>query len=304
MSLTSSQASAASVSVSSELECEPSHSAKSNLTLAPSSPTTGHTSPAMTTSEPSPEIVSEQTAFPWMSSAEASPVRTSAALERVQALRASAAAYGRNTADLLASYDPGSSSWKTSQHCLVEGLTSFSETWPRSGLMQNGTAYQLPPLVRLTDEIDFGLWPTPVVPNGGRSVAHVNDWRGRTAYHNGKKVQVDLAQAVKRWPTPHGFSQDGRSNGPSGNELGRAVNRAMVPTPKLPSVGGQMARATPGGGIRKLEDWVSADQGQNTGSLNPTWVEWLMGYPAEWTALKDSATPSSRRSRKSSGEQS
>jgi hypothetical protein len=40
------------------------------------------------------------------------------------------------------------------------------------------------------------------------------------------------------------------------------------------------------------------------GSLNPTWVEWLMGFPLEWTALKDSATPLSRKSRKSSGGQS
>jgi hypothetical protein len=34
------------------------------------------------------------------------------------------------------------------------------------------------------------------------------------------------------------------------------------------------------------------------GTLNPMWVEWLMGFPAEWTALKDSETPLSRKSRK------
>jgi hypothetical protein len=33
-----------------------------------------------------------------------------------------------------------------------------------------------------------------------------------------------------------------------------------------------------------------------SGSLNPTWVEWLMGFPSGWTVLKVSATPSSRRS--------
>jgi hypothetical protein len=27
------------------------------------------------------------------------------------------------------------------------------------------------------------------------------------------------------------------------------------------------------------------------GKLNPTWVEWLMGFPTEWTDLKDSETP-------------
>ena len=35
---------------------------------------------------------------------------------------------------------------------------------------------------------------------------------------------------------------------------------------------------------------VYANQPQGTtqgGSLNPTWVEWLMGYPSEWTVLED-----------------
>jgi hypothetical protein len=34
------------------------------------------------------------------------------------------------------------------------------------------------------------------------------------------------------------------------------------------------------------------------GALNPTWVEWLMGFPLGWTDLAASATPSSRKSRK------
>jgi len=30
---------------------------------------------------------------------------------------------------------------------------------------------------------------------------------------------------------------------------------------------------------------------QNRGMLNPTWVEWLMGFPIGWTDLEDSETP-------------
>jgi hypothetical protein len=37
------------------------------------------------------------------------------------------------------------------------------------------------------------------------------------------------------------------------------------------------------------------------GKLNPTWVEWLMGFPLGWTDLEPSATPSSRKSSSSSG---
>jgi hypothetical protein len=69
-------------------------------------------------------------------------------------------------------------------------------------MMRNGTAYQLPPLVRLTEETASGLLPTPTVPNGGRTLHHVDQFNGRTAYHKGKKVQVDLAQIAKLWPTP------------------------------------------------------------------------------------------------------
>ena len=30
---------------------------------------------------------------------------------------------------------------------------------------------------------------------------------------------------------------------------------------------------------------------EGSGSLNPTWVEWLMGFPAGWTDLDALATP-------------
>jgi hypothetical protein len=92
------------------------------------------------------------------------------------------------------------------------------------------------------------LWPTPNVPNGGRSVKHVTDWRGKSAYHNGKKVQVGLESAVKMLPTP------------TADDTGhRTKPYAQVGTP------------------------LSMEAG---GSLNPTWVEWLMGWPLGWTDLK------------------
>jgi hypothetical protein len=88
----------------------------------------------------------------------------------------------------------------------------------------------------------------------------VDQFNGKTAYHKGKKVQVDLNQVVKMWPTPHGFSPDGKSNGPSGNELGPAVNRAM---------------------------WISGQLANEIGgSLNPTWTSVLMGYPPNWTEIE------------------
>ncbi len=298
MSLTSSQELADSASDLSGLECEPLRSARSIPIAGKSSPSIGLASPSITTSQSSVVPMSDQlTLF-----AEAFPARTSASQVRVQDLTERAAAYGRNTPELLASLDHASSSWRTSQYSLVEGLTEFSGTWPRSGMMRNGIAYQLPPLAPLTSATESGLWPTPTLPNGGRSVAHVTDWRSlRTAYHNGKKVQVDLAQAVKRWPTPRANDAEKRGDFDATNPRnGLPAAVKMFPTPT--------ARDFRSPGRSRLER-TGSKSGDCLpqvigGQLNPTWVEWLMGFPAEWTALDSSEIRSSRKSPKSSDAQS
>jgi site-specific DNA-cytosine methylase len=43
---------------------------------------------------------------------------------------------------------------------------------------------------------------------------------------------------------------------------------------------------------------------ESTGIINPSWGEGYMGFPTGWTELEPSVTPSSRKSRKSSGERS
>jgi len=54
--------------------------------------------------------------------------------------------------------------------------------------------------------------------------------------------------------------------------------------------------------LRLLFDAIA--QEKVSGRLNPTWVEWLMGFPIGWTASDVSETPSSPRSQNSSGEES
>lgn len=120
--------------------------------------------------------------------------------------------------------------------------------------------------------------------------------------------------SLPRWPTPHGFSPDGKSNGPSGNELGRAVNQSLRwPTPTVcgnynraglsAKSGDGLATAVQKCATPTARDWRSGKASQAThdrnsrplseqigGSLNPTWVEWLMGWPLGWTDLKPLAT--------------
>ena len=296
-SSTSFQASADSASDSNEPECEPLRSAKSTPIAAPSSPSIGQLSLFSETFESSqPKLLPTPSAVTYgsnqgggmgrvgpvrpsldtmarrglISSAEVSPAKTSVSPERAQALRASARAYGKSSGELLAKYDHDTASWKTSQLCLDGDLALFSETWPRSGTMRNGTAYLLPPLVLLTDEIGSGSWPTPhgmCVPNKRRA--------GPSGNELGRAVNQSL------WATP---------------SLARQVYAGMWPTPKGSPSGPDYARMKRDGSGG--DDLATAVARQNGGSLNPTWVEWLMGFPLEWTALEHWVMRSSRKSPK------
>jgi len=75
----------------------------------------------------------------------------------------------------------------------------------------------------------------------------------------------------------------------------------LYPTPASNNgTGGCTGLAGGSGNRKKLYAMLGEEEGKKLGcqSLNPYWVEWLMGYPIGWTDLRDSATPSSRKSRK------
>jgi DNA (cytosine-5)-methyltransferase 1 len=146
-------------------------------------------------------------------------------------------------------------------------------------------------LVRLTDEIASGSWPTPKTGSNRNSRQAIIDAKGGGKHKSDlsleQAVEVRMAilprelnsieelpaQHQRRWPTPTGRDwKDGSAqackNVPSNGLLGREVFR---------------------------------DGMKPSGSLNPAWVEFLMGLPTGWTALEPSGMQSFRKSRKSSG---
>jgi hypothetical protein len=186
------------------------------------------------------------------SSVAVSPARISVSLAPVAGSTPSAPASGTNMPASLASFDPATSSWKTSQRCFLTGWAEFSQTWPRSGLMRSGIAYRLPPLVPLIGGTASGLLPTP--PTSAQNTQSV------TSEHRERPNGICLADAVRVWPPP--TAQDAANNaGPS------QFDRNSLP--------------------------LNAAAG---GALNPTWVEWLMGFPLGWTDCGVLETRSSRKS--------
>lgn len=198
----------------------------------------------------------------------ASPVRTYPLRGRAQGWPANDPDYGQKSAALLTTLDRNTLLWKTSQHCLVEGLETFSQTWPRSGMTRNGTAYQLPPLVPLTGAIACGLLPTP----------RKNDAQKRGNF-DANNLRNGFPAAVKRL-----FLPTISKNEPKG--AGRDRFRG---SPHFR--GAKMSE-----GLRTCED--------DPIYLNPCFAELVMGFPIGWTELAPLETPSSRKSPKSSAKPS
>ena len=230
--------------------------------------------------------------LPLTSSAADSPVRTSPLRARAPASRASAAVYGRSTPELLARFDRDTSSWRMSQPCLIEGYREFSETWPRSGTMRSGIAFQLPPLVRLTGGTGSGLWLTPSVedckPAGQKEMEMTARYAaGESIPDTYKRLRTQAAT----WPTPRSTDADRGGRG----DLIQKVRGNSNPHFATPTArdwrSGKASAATHSRNVRPLSEQIG-------GALNPTFVEWLMGFPLGWTDCGVSATPSSRKSRK------
>jgi len=269
-------------------------------------------------SAPLPQTNSDQMALPWMSSAEDSLAKTSVTPGRAQGLRAQDQDYGAKSPAWLASYDRNTSSWKTSQHSLVEGLDEFSETWPRSGTTRNGIAYQLPPLALRTYGTGFGSSPTHSIPTP-TAQDHIERQSTSTSvlnYETNKSVSLD--RFAKMWPTPRASPNENRQTkltpsqkaGKHGINLAAAVH--LWPTPRSCSaMAANFTDNTAKAKFPNLETVVARqmwptglEEETMIGALNPTWVEWLMGFPLGWTVSKAWETRSSRKSQKSLAGQS
>ena len=239
---------------------------------------------------------------------EASRARTSAPQGRALESTGSAVGCGRNTLASLARYDRVSCSWKTPQCSLVAGLDEFSETWPRWGLMRDGECWRLPTLELHTCERESGSWPTPkkwdAVPMKlAESPEHWLQQRDKHA-KNGVNKQFPLAVAVKMFPTPCSvdsgsyFNRSKSSGAAIRPTLGAMAKFNLWPTPncmdamkaRSPEA---LERAKKKGGCSNLKDTVP--EVLDGGTLNPPWVEWLMGWPIGWTELPPSGTDKFRQ---------
>ena len=226
-------------------------------------------------------------------SVEASRVKTSQWLEKEPVSTASDRASGPSSNGSLAKFDPSMSSWKTRQRSLLGGLIEFSGICSRWGSMRSGELFRrlMPSGLEAhrqwyTSEIESGSTlslPTMTVNgNNNRKGASATSGDGLTT----------VLKRCQRMPTPR---QSDPSRGDCSSERSRRTPSLVsavkaVPTPTATdgtkwNAKTKQQRIDQGSSLR-LCNVETATGDPIGGSLNPTWVEWLMGWPLGWTELK------------------
>jgi len=189
----------------------------------------------------------------------------------------------------LANYDPDTQFWKMSAGIFPWGEQPSLPILPPSGMTRNGELCQQPAWEPLTGGIASLSWPTPTT----QEVEHTDmilTESGRRKSKNGKTSHsVGLADAVRMWPTPTAHPDNSNVNGKFKNPtLGDAVRMWPTPRAALSETRNHTVYARSTDKPQNLENKVgTADPSAVGGKLNPTWVEWLMGFPLGWTDLED-----------------
>jgi hypothetical protein len=143
------------------------------------------------------------------------PVRILVVLARAKELREKNPGSGQSSAVLLARFDRGTFSWKTSRPSRPGDSEQFLDNFPNWGIMQDGALFQLPMSARLIYGKGSGLWPTPRTTglDGGSNFRRAAKARGRWPTPRSEDSQScgphkgnpdSLNSAVKFWPTPTG----------------------------------------------------------------------------------------------------
>lgn len=216
-----------------------------------------------------------QLSLPLMSSAEDSPVRTSRPRAVELASLVLEAASGTSSLAALRNAVRGGSWSRTFAAELATGSTRSAETWDGLAMRAFRSRLQQAIAARPTSEHAFSSSLPTLTTNAGH----------RSSGGPSLETRVRLLPTLT--------ASDYGSN--HGGEAGRAGAKRLPLRRLLPTLTTQRATYA----TRRGEVYPTL-HGTVDGPLNPTWLEWFMGFPEGWTASACSETASCPTARKSS----
>lgn len=206
--------------------------------------------------------------------------RTSPQPEKEQGLKVQDQDSGAKWQESLGKLNPNGSLQKTHQCLFPEDSISSSPILPKWGLMRDGELWEQTISEQITKENASGLslemWPTP-------HAAYCGARRNQNGHHltlqdvvagHTKEAKTKLQKLNKQmFHTPTATA----------NQMAPSMRKSnywSTPTAN------EDARGKPSGKMQKMLGNHPEVRNQGTGTLNPTWVEWLMGWPLGHTDLK------------------
>ena len=217
-----------------------------------------------------------------------------ASLARISQLQASKqvfglateADYGLNSFGLLATFDPVSCCWKMSQLSLLPEAWRSLVRLPKSGMTRNGRLYELPMLAHRTGANAGSVWPTVTTGSssnrnkryaqGGLPLTAAIKWASPVA---SDAVAGAIIGANDTYYETNGLPRKVNQNGTDGGVgLGRLVKLWPTPIQAMADKGTSDPRLLP-----------AQARGGSKEQLNPDWTEGLMGFPAGYTDIEESA---------------
>jgi hypothetical protein len=148
---------------------------------------------------------------------------------------------------------------------------SNMKRWPTV----TATANQLAPSMQ--SRYANPIFPTPTTGGGG----------GERSAKRAGTGNLDFMARTNKWPTPTASDYTGAGHSAQGGKnLRTMVAENKWPTPRVCDYKGGGQQMIRKDGKSRMDQLCFNVEYQETGRLNPTWVEWLMGWPLEWTDLK------------------
>ena len=218
--------------------------------------------------------------------------KTLAPQEKAQELKENEAECGEKWRASFTKYNPDTSLWRTHQCSLLGDLEEFSETWPQWGLMRDGECWEQRMLEQTIRGTGFGLsekLPTPTATDY-KNQPTSKSWKAKGAIN----YKLSNPEIREKWMIPTPTARDGSGvRGKAAQERkGNPIDTIPIyvqkfPTPQSNDAKNAVVRHRTKSQQVMLGGTIATDNPELIGGqLNPTWVEWLMGWPLGMTDLK------------------